>query len=155
MSNKYDVIIGATAVGIFAALQLIRTTKALRGLLRPIVPLFFVSSRAHPKVLSKLVAFGVGLGIFYFGIKLCDLIDRVRPTHANDTEGTQQNANSDERVLNPNCVVCWEQPRTIVNIPCAHMCLCSQCSVKLQRAGVKRCPVCQGAVQRQMTVIVS
>lgn len=38
------------------------------------------------------------------------------------------------------CCVCYERERTIILLPCSHMCLCSTCSMKLKD---KICPLCR------------
>jgi hypothetical protein len=54
-----------------------------------------------------------------------------------DSSGTV----SVERVYDsgdPECVVCLEEPKTLVMVPCGHYCLCAACKKK-----IPKCPLCR------------
>ena len=38
------------------------------------------------------------------------------------------------------CPICFTNPRTIILIPCKHLCLCREC---YQQMGNKKCPICK------------
>jgi len=42
------------------------------------------------------------------------------------------------------CVVCLERPRAMVCLPCAHLCLCQECSVGIKN----QCPLCREGVKK-------
>lgn len=43
----------------------------------------------------------------------------------------------------PPCVVCLHRPRTVVFVPCDHLCCCSDClSRQCDENGVIHCPIC-------------
>ena len=48
--------------------------------------------------------------------------------------------------MGTHCLICYSQPSNIVLIPCNHLCICSDCFLKLKEsnnaAGVK-CPMCR------------
>lgn len=39
-----------------------------------------------------------------------------------------------------SCCVCFDRPKTHVFVPCGHLCICSDCSSKLNS---DNCPICQ------------
>ena len=61
----------------------------------------------------------------------------------------------DEEELNRKCVACQDQPKTVLVLPCKHMCLCVDCAhtIASQRSRVRRvCPLCRGRIQTVMNV---
>jgi hypothetical protein len=38
----------------------------------------------------------------------------------------------------PECIVCLEDPKTLVMVPCGHYCLCAKCKLK-----IFKCPLCR------------
>ena len=40
------------------------------------------------------------------------------------------------------CVVCQDRPKTVILLPCRHLCLCSICRVHLASGG-QNCPICR------------
>lgn len=65
--------------------------------------------------------------------------------------------NADEReemVIEENyCIICQENVKDVLLLPCKHVCLCSYCQLKLNRHG-RKCPVCRTNVQRTMKVFI-
>jgi hypothetical protein len=53
----------------------------------------------------------------------------------------------DERL----CRICQDQIKTIVLLPCQHMCLCKPC---LDRKKWKKCPMCRQRVESTIEVYV-
>ena len=49
------------------------------------------------------------------------------------------------------CVICQDQPKTILLWPCQHMCLCKQC---LDHKKWKKCPICRQLVKSTMEVYI-
>jgi hypothetical protein len=49
-----------------------------------------------------------------------------------------------------SCVVCIEKPRNTILLPCAHVCLCQGCSVR-----VKDCPMCRAFVEKSHRVFLN
>jgi hypothetical protein len=49
------------------------------------------------------------------------------------------------------CAICQDRPKTIVLLPCNHMCLCRQC---LDRKKWKECPICRKRVESNMEIYV-
>jgi len=41
------------------------------------------------------------------------------------------------------CVVCFEQPFTHAFVPCMHRCVCADCADRLEKTGVRSCPLCR------------
>ncbi|EDW02778.1 uncharacterized protein LOC6562288 [Drosophila grimshawi] len=51
------------------------------------------------------------------------------------------------------CVVCLDRSRNIVMLPCRHLCVCKECSLRLERLeDERRCPVCRHSVDALMVV---
>ena len=47
------------------------------------------------------------------------------------------------------CVICQENEKTCLLLPCRHLCLCKDCS---RRSEVKACPLCRIAIQQKIDV---
>ena len=43
------------------------------------------------------------------------------------------------------CVVCLEEEKEVLLLPCSHLCLCSACAQSIM-ASTKQCPVCRSAI---------
>jgi hypothetical protein len=50
------------------------------------------------------------------------------------------------------CVVCMEEPRSIVLVPCGHMALCKDCCEQIMAKDRKECPMCCQAVEYHVEV---
>ena len=50
------------------------------------------------------------------------------------------------------CSVCWAAPKSMVCIPCGHVCLCPACAHDIQ-AKKNQCPMCRAKIEE--TVLVS
>ena len=57
--------------------------------------------------------------------------------------------NSTPEAEDPSCVVCLERPRSVVMMPCRHLCMCKLCA-----AGLSNCPICRGTVYDMLVVFV-
>ena len=55
----------------------------------------------------------------------------------------EEQRNNNTNVTQETCVVCLENPRGTVLIPCGHVCMCLVCS-----DGITQCPVCRTEVNR-------
>lgn len=58
-----------------------------------------------------------------------------------------------DRELNElqQCLVCYQNPREIILLPCGHVCLCLDCSERINDL----CPVCRGKVQTKATAYIA
>ena len=45
-----------------------------------------------------------------------------------------------------DCVVCLDEQKSVLIMPCRHLCLCEACAVQVMSAPLVRCPVCRGKV---------
>lgn len=52
------------------------------------------------------------------------------------------------------CVICLERSRSIVIMPCRHLCLCKECSQQLLMRYESRCPVCRNDILSFLPVYV-
>ena len=60
-------------------------------------------------------------------------------------QGTQSSAIEEEHL----CVVCEDAKKSVIILPCKHMCLCANCA-DFDR--IKECPMCRAKVEDSMTV---
>ena len=75
----------------------------------------------------------------------------------NDAVSGASSAIEDEESENlmRKCVVCQDQPKTVLVLPCKHMCLCIDCAhtIATSRNRARRvCPLCRGRIQTVMNV---
>ena len=66
-----------------------------------------------------------------------------------EREGSQDDNDDDSDDADGVCVVCIENPKDTVVLPCRHMCMCSECAqaVRNQRG---KCPMCRTDIERLM-----
>jgi len=43
------------------------------------------------------------------------------------------------------CVICWENTRNAIFLPCGHVCTCWDCASSVQKSG--QCPICRVDIQ--------
>lgn len=67
------------------------------------------------------------------------------PIPAAQPAGAPVTANSD-------CVVCCDEKATYVVMPCAHCCLCLECTKRIKNT---KCPICQGPADSFLRVFIS
>ena len=48
------------------------------------------------------------------------------------------------------CVACREKARTVLLLPCRHLCLCAACSGRV----AERCPICRGGIEERVDVLM-
>ena len=54
-----------------------------------------------------------------------------------------------------DCTICFEdRNETYTFVPCGHASFCKQCALQIFENGNKRCPTCQGEIERPMRVFV-
>lgn len=51
------------------------------------------------------------------------------------------------------CIICQDQYRSVLLLPCRHLCLCRDCYTKLKGYG-RFCPICRGTFRHNMNVYV-
>lgn len=76
----------------------------------------------------------------------------------NITAGSQEAADStdseqDEEFENNYCVICHERGKSILLLPCKHVCLCPYCQQTFRNYDYK-CPICRTPVQKTMRVYI-
>jgi len=52
------------------------------------------------------------------------------------------------------CVICLEEPKTHVFVPCGHVCACKSCSSQAMKTNTS-CPICRGAVSQSIQLYFS
>jgi len=63
---------------------------------------------------------------------------RFEPMNEKPVENTDQNLSE--------CVICMENPKDFLCIPCGHRALCGQCSQRILDEPISMCPVCRKKV---------
>ena len=73
--------------------------------------------------------------------------------------------NSPEKTVLGDCILCYENPKSTVFLPCGHILSCGKCTIrnlKIQlnrklslRKKPKRCPLCNGAIVKAVEIINS
>ncbi|CAI7761143.1 unnamed protein product [Closterium sp. NIES-53] len=72
------------------------------------------------------------------------------PLHAAPGEAADPNGGG----ANVECVVCLEDPRDTLVLPCRHLCLCLHCA-KALRFQSNKCPICRSIVQSLLQIKLS
>jgi hypothetical protein len=49
------------------------------------------------------------------------------------------------------CVICQDEQKNVLFLPCRHMCACSACSQRLV-GGLAHCPICRSAIRQRVEV---
>jgi len=55
-----------------------------------------------------------------------------------------------EREERVECVVCMSEKRTVVVLPCRHVCICAHCAKVMSRKKGGKCPICRALVESFM-----
>lgn len=66
---------------------------------------------------------------------------------------TSPNANGSSKTTDPYhlCVICQDKPKSIVLLPCRHLCLCQECFRQLRRYR-RECPMCRQQYEHSIQV---
>lgn len=63
---------------------------------------------------------------------------------------SSERGESDESV--DRCVICVTAPRSVVLIPCRHLCLCEECVAHVQKMRTRVCPLCREPIDSHICV---
>ena len=77
-----------------------------------------------------------------------EMADLKRQLLFKSTTSTPTSATA-ELPIGTECVICLDGPRTIVLLPCKHLCLCKNC----YNSGVRKCPFCSIEVVDMMDIV--
>jgi hypothetical protein len=69
--------------------------------------------------------------------------EETAPLPLQQQQQQQQQANEN---ANATCIVCTENARNTVFVPCGHIACCTQCSESVMQHHSRRCPVCRARV---------
>ncbi|GBF99356.1 hypothetical protein Rsub_12160 [Raphidocelis subcapitata] len=70
-------------------------------------------------------------------------VEQQLAEHARRLDIASGGANNDHLADDQLCVICFEEPRATVLVPCGHMVLCKECSDNVWAKKKKECPVCR------------
>ncbi|CAM9694786.1 unnamed protein product, partial [Choristocarpus tenellus] len=50
------------------------------------------------------------------------------------------------------CCVCQDRPRSVVLLPCRHLCLCSTCADEAGAEPLRDCPLCRAVIDERLNI---
>ena len=72
------------------------------------------------------------------------------------------NASSDDHNNNSLCCICCDQPKSVLLLPCRHLCVCEGCaemksnsdsnSARIANNSLRKCPVCRTLIENRMKI---
>ena len=95
--------------------------------------------------------FGIGSDSASLTLEELDAADaRLRKALDTITEAkeTHMRRRLEQQDTEKACVVCLESPKTVLLLPCKHLCVCSGCSERLE---LTNCPLCRIAIESKIT----
>ena len=93
-----------------------------------------------------------GRGLEHFNMLKCEQLERALKVTLEAVELRKATLLRDELDVQKEqrlCVVCCAVERTIVLLPCRHLCLCSDCA---EHDSLKDCPLCRKEIQQKFIV---
>jgi hypothetical protein len=72
---------------------------------------------------------------------------------ADDNAVTNSKENTPELPSQMTCVVCWDNTRNAIFLPCGHICTCWDCATSVSKSG--QCPICRLDIQSTWKVYYS
>lgn len=52
------------------------------------------------------------------------------------------------------CIICQDEKKNIVLLPCAHLCLCGNCVEQILKSNKRQCPLCNGRITQHHKVFL-
>lgn len=89
----------------------------------------FISRKLYKKLKSE-----------YEAKKLQNELERIRLESRSRGRYADETLRDDQK-----CIVCWTNPKEVIILPCSHVCLCINCSTKIN-VDTKKCPFCRGTI---------
>jgi len=77
--------------------------------------------------------------------ELCQL-EKMLKDALNEIEAAKEHS----RIKDEACCICWEHKKSVILLPCKHLCLCGKCSAA--NPGLKTCPLCCAHVAEKMVI---
>lgn len=102
------------------------------------------------KVLTVLFG-GLTLMTFYALLRKWLPRWRMRRTQRVISRGRRQEGQLDGLSDGQICVTCLQNPREVALFPCGHVCVCADCSLRID----ERCPVCREQVDETVGVYLA
>ena len=84
-------------------------------------------------------------------IQNCEKVKETEKLHLKSKKLKEINSNYKKEKDQRLCPVCQDQERTILLLPCQHMCLCKQC---LKKKKWKQCPICRQVIQSTKEIYI-
>ena len=104
------------------------------------------------KVPRNVITFGRGSnGKFFYRVNNTHIrkIEIIEPDDSNSSSRQKHKINKIyEDEDDPICIICMDNPKNVVIVPCGHYNLCQQC---LELSG-RNCPTCRGPINAFATI---
>jgi hypothetical protein len=84
----------------------------------------------------------------YLGLKFDNIHAFFNVQDQLNKRAMQESTNANG-ALNNLCIICQQEPKQVVFLPCRHLCMCQLCSQAMPR---NLCPVCRGTVTGKMGI---
>lgn len=78
--------------------------------------------------------------------KLKEALEKARRERKQQSRTKPRELREDQK-----CIVCIENPKEIICLPCGHVCLCEDCSSKIHLS----CPVCRANIDSKAAAFIS
>lgn len=75
-------------------------------------------------------------------------VANVQIKNNNRNRNKKQEDITEMRESSEKCSVCLDTNSNCMIIPCAHKCICSECSIKLRKTSNDSCPICRERIKQ-------
>ncbi|XP_065174300.1 mitochondrial E3 ubiquitin protein ligase 1-like [Atheta coriaria] len=175
LQHIYGFVMGLRQKGIQKTEQMLRTGTIMTGIgelsksydgkslkLQPAANTPFYLTNLHVTSLIKklgeqkrnymwLTIISGSLGVVLIGLIARRVYNNYSKAIDKDAKKKRVRAHDDTLSEIQLCIVCKENPREIILLPCGHVCLCDDCSENIQ----DKCPVCRKPIQSKAEAYIS
>eukprot|EP01036_Dinobryon_divergens_P028935 gene28935-37957_t len=94
-----------------------------------------------------------------FGLSLASNYPDIELANSQDGNLTSTKPGSHEPLFPPSenphfCVICQDFEKSVVLLPCRHLCLCANCGNEVLISKLSRCPLCRTKISRTLSVFL-